>query len=69
MKCPYCGNDMKTGYIKSSHPISWGEEAKLGFIRNDLKLSPVSLKAAFYGHFVEAHRCERCSKIIIDTPS
>lgn len=70
MKCPYCNEEMESGYIKSSHFIHWGKEKELGLLLDDIKLSPNGLKEGiksfFEGHFVEAYRCSGCNKIIIE---
>ena len=69
MKCPYCCEEMEKGYIKSSQFIHWGTENELGLGPDDITLSPNGLKegvkAFFKGHFVEAHRCSRCNKLIV----
>ena len=70
MKCPYCNEEMEKGYIKSSQFIHWGKEHELGLGPDDITLSPNGLKegvkAFFKGHFVEAHRCSRCNKLIVE---
>jgi len=34
MLCPYCGKEMETGYIKSSHPFLWGPTKEPGLGEN-----------------------------------
>lgn len=65
MKCPYCGKEMEKGFLKSSHPIHWGEEKALGFVRKDLRLAKVSLEGFFEGYFVESYSCSECKKIVV----
>lgn len=66
--CPYCGDEMKRGYIQSPRPICWlPKKLKLfsntGFTRNGaVVLSGGKLLAA---PCVTAYNCTRCKKIII----
>lgn len=65
MTCPYCGAEMKSGYLQSNHGIAWAET-----VLEDLILSsPVREKGAFfasggekyYKHLVPADYCAECS--------
>ena len=64
MKCPYCGGDMKLGYIKSSHAVHWGPERELGAAA-DLCLVKPTMKGMLEGLFVESQYCAVCNKIMI----
>lgn len=65
MKCAYCNEEMEFGYIKSSHLIRWGKAKELGYLPHDIMLVKNTWKNLFKGHFVEAHHCNNCNKIII----
>lgn len=30
MKCPFCGNEMQSGYLQSGRPFVWSEGKKVG---------------------------------------
>lgn len=65
MKCPYCNKEMKSGYIKSTHMIRWGEAKELGYLPHDIRLSKWGLKEMINGVFVQSCYCDECRKIII----
>ena len=67
MKCPYCGREMKLGFIQGDrYPLKWvsAEEDKgplFQWFSKGIKLSD-----AFKDNNVESFFCENCKKIIID---
>jgi hypothetical protein len=70
MKCPYCDNEMKKGYIFNPRmPVYWyPENEKPGFTvfsapYNGVKLSKFPL---FRSAKAIAHYCDACKKIVID---
>ena len=65
MKCPYCNAEMKDGYLKASHAISWGSDRELGYFPEDIKLAPVTWKGLCEGVFVQSCHCPACKKIIV----
>lgn len=65
MQCPFCGEEMERGYLKSSQRIHWGKEQKLGFIPDDIHLTKNFWQGFFEGNFVEAYYCKQCKKMII----
>ena len=64
MKCPYCGKELESGFLKSSRWIHWGKERALGFVRKDIRVTKNGLDGFFEGHFAEAQYCSACQKII-----
>lgn len=66
MKCPYCNEEMKRGYIQSASPIFWGEEKHKIFMvesrEGEFRLSEGVLK----GSFAIAFHCKTCKKIIMN---
>ena len=60
MKCPFCGDEMKLGYLQSTRSICWSEEKPAVIIHSDVKVS----KGFWSGCYSEAEYCPRCNKII-----
>ncbi len=67
MKCPYCGDEMESGFIKSGRSIYWGKEQVVDplFYPDDIKVNKFSLGALFGGNYVEAYHCSSCKKIVV----
>lgn len=69
MKCPYCGEEMETGLIQSSHEIAWlpvSERTLVGraqYYEGSVVLSETSL---LHGSAVIASVCRGCEKVVID---
>ena len=65
MKCPYCNEDMRMGYIQSARPIFWGEEKHKFFFtpRGDEEFE---ISESFWDCTAEAFCCVRCGKVIIE---
>ena len=69
MKCPFCGEEMRSGYLKSGHPYYWGPYKDLGVIGDDeVKLFRTSLKALFGGYVIPSDYCPACKKVITSVP-
>ena len=69
MKCPFCGGEMKRGYLKSSHHLFWGPREDLGWIEKDcVSLRTGFWKAAFEGINIPSDYCPDCKKIITSVP-
>lgn len=68
LTCPYCGHEMRRGYMQSPRPICWLPKklkvfSNSGFTENGaVVLSEGKLLAA---PCVVAYICTRCKKIII----
>ena len=65
MKCPYCSEDMRVGYIQSARPIFWGEE------KHKLLFSPrgneeFTISESFWDCTAEAFYCAQCGKVVIE---
>lgn len=67
MKCPYCGEEMERGYIKSGRSIYWGKDELVDpiYYPNDIKINKFSLGDLFRGYSVEAYHCSSCKKIVV----
>ena len=73
MKCPYCNQEMHTGYIpNSSQPVQWlpeGEKASIwrgGVSPNAVRLS--ARRPMFGDHQAISHLCVACRVIITPVP-
>ena len=64
MKCPFCGDEMRSGYLQSTKPIYWSEEKPSVIIYSDVKIS----KGFWAGCHAPADYCSRCKKIITSVP-
>ncbi|MGN1414410.1 MAG: PF20097 family protein [Anaerovoracaceae bacterium] len=63
MRCPYCKNEMKTGFLMGLSRLAWGPTERkraLYEIEGELTLSTGYAVAS-----IPASRCEICNKIII----
>lgn len=67
MKCPYCGEEMESGFIKSGRSIYWGKDEMVDpiYYPNDIKVNKFSLGDLFRGCTVEAYHCSSCKKIVV----
>ena len=64
MKCPYCDNEMVSGYLQSARDIVWGESKhKIFFEAGD---HDITLARGLSGAITEASCCPTCKKIIIN---
>jgi len=69
MNCPYCGNKLEAGTIRSPHEIVWlrgTNTYKYG--SDEFKEKSIVLSEASFlrGSAVISHLCRDCRKIIID---
>lgn len=68
MKCPYCNEEMKKGYIQCRDGVTWTPKkqliASLSSLGNgSIKISNIEPD---YSSAVYAFHCEGCKKIIIE---
>lgn len=69
MKCPYCGEAMKTGLIQSQYEIAWlPVDERVMFARAKFHEGAVTLSetSLLHGSAVIASLCRRCEKVVID---
>jgi len=64
-RCPYCGEDMKRGYIRSSHMMHWEPEKESGYTGKKIRLTKPTWKSMVEGILVESFYCEICRKMIL----
>ena len=64
MKCPYCNEDMKMGYIQSARPMFWGEKKRklFWFPRRE---EEVEITKNPWDNSAEAYYCAKCENVII----
>ncbi len=65
MKCPYCGNEMKTGYVQSARPVFWSPEKKKVMFKPSPDDDFYITEGFWNGCFAESHFCKDCGKVII----
>ncbi len=68
-KCPYCGNEMESGYIQCRDGITWTKKKCLVASLSTLSRSAVHMgvhRGPFAGDIVSAQHCANCKKVIID---
>jgi len=63
MKCPYCGNEMKSGFLGSGQPILWTREKGEGIVGPGREGFRVST-GFWNGCHAEACFCPNCDIII-----
>ena len=64
MKCPFCGDEMRSGYLESTKPFYWSKQKSAIIIVGDVKISTGYL----LGCYAESDYCTRCKKIITSVP-
>lgn len=64
--CPYCGNEMQSGYLQSGKPIIWAaEEKSLVFSASRDNEYTVS-HGLLEGCFAETYFCKNCDIFILE---
>ena len=68
MKCPYCNQEMESGYIQCRDGVTWTPKKQLVAALSSLAQGSVSLEngAGSNSRTVYAYRCGGCRKVIID---
>ena len=67
MKCPYCGEEMKKGFLMSSRDITFAIDNPDGNIFRIKKHGDLELSKGSGGiPHCEAYQCSSCEKIMID---
>lgn len=69
MNCPYCGKEMKLGYIQCRDGVWWSEKTRILAALPAMDVSAINLSSGngfFSGEAVEAYLCSECKKIVID---
>ena len=68
MICPYCGKEMKLGYIQCRDGVIWTLKkqlvASLSFLGKES--TPLDNGAANHSAVVYAFKCDDCKKVIIN---
>lgn len=68
MKCPYCNNEMESGYIGQSEmlvPITWVSDDVKEVVVLPIHKT-IKLTALLKGGRIITYHCEKCKKFIID---
>ena len=67
MKCPYCGEEMQTGYLQSARPVLWSpQKKKMMFLASEMEDVRIT-EGLWNGCFAVADYCELCEKVIVST--
>lgn len=70
MNCPYCGNEMKEGYLFGSKDgaLSFAKEVPSAFknAKNAEGFIPITKLEASHRVQIQASVCEECRKVICD---
>ena len=71
MKCPYCSNEMESGYIQCRDGVTWTPKKQPVAALSFLGKGSVSLAngATHNSDIVYAFNCSECKKVIIDYSS
>jgi len=71
MECPYCKQEMKTGYIKGDGrwKLRWREKGKVHTFADTLAGIgfPKAVKYSWWKFQIPGEYCKSCKKLIIDT--
>ncbi len=68
MKCPYCNNDMKQGYIQSNNGLTWAPKRHLIPALSFYDKNGILLTNEGSDNFqtVYAYNCDECKKVVIE---
>ena len=66
MKCPYCNEEMKSGYLQTARDLYWTEKPKKVLMIANLEDDILIGKTTFGGVLAEVDMCPNCKKIVID---
>lgn len=69
MKCPFCSEEMLSGYLQNGQRMLWGQTKKKGiFLPNGENDFYVDVGyEGLKGSFLKSDYCSHCHKIIIST--
>lgn len=66
MKCPYCGAEMREGWLESGKPILWVTEPDDGLLVPEREKGEFYVSNGFWtGCFAAASYCDFCKKIVL----
>jgi len=66
MKCPYCGEEMREGWLESGKPILWVTEQDDGLLIPDREKGEFYVSEGFWqGAYAAAAYCGACKKIVL----
>lgn len=68
MKCPFCGNEMQSGYLQSGRPFVWSEGKKVGPVIRKTGPDVVVSEGFWVGCHARSEYCPDCKKIITSVP-
>ena len=64
MKCPYCNNEMREGYIQGARGVIFSEEEKMLFIaKNPFNKKDIKI-CSMWEWASPAHFCDKCNCLI-----
>ena len=66
MKCLYCNEEMKSGYLQTARDLYWTEKPKKVLMIANLDDDILIGKTTFGGVLAEVDMCPNCKKIVID---
>ncbi|WP_249030125.1 PF20097 family protein [Tannockella kyphosi] len=69
MKCPYCGEEMKAGYIQCRDSLIWDTKKRKIAILPSIRSDSIVLGSGsklMSGCDELAYNCQKCKKIVID---
>lgn len=66
MMCPYCGKQMKNGYIQSAREIFWSTQKKKLFFKAMGREDKPLASFGWNGSSAIAFYCDNCRKVVID---
>ena len=65
MKCPYCGNEMQSGYLQSSRPLVWGPSVLEDSILPETENGGFYVTKGLFKHnCVTSYFCAECGLLL-----
>lgn len=69
MKCPYCNEEMMSGYIQCRDGVYWSDKKRMIATIPPINGNSIDLGTIIdgsYKSYTTAYNCPKCNKIIID---
>ncbi len=69
MKCPYCNEEMMSGYIQCRDGVYWSDKKRMVAAIPPIRGNAVDLRTisdGSYKSYTVAYNCPKCKKIVID---
>ncbi len=64
MKCPYCNNEMRSGFVQGARGVFFSEEERFIFYISRKSKNDIVIASGWQGCSAVAHYCDNCGVLI-----